>query len=378
MFILREYLDDLKTLVNIDSNSYYPEGLSEITNAIEAIARKFNFFVKRHHTSELSGDYLEISNKENADKYDVMLMGHIDTVQPIGFAKEHPYSEDENFAYGPGTADMKSGALCMLYTLKELSKETYDKLAIALIFNCDEEITSKYTRPLTQQLAKKSDYAFVLESPGKRATHTIARKGSGTYKIKFHGTSGHSGYIFDTYTANAVMEMARWAMELYALNDRKNLLSVNVAIANGGKVSNVVPDYAELTINMRVAKKNQYEIFENKLKELAEHPFIEGVSSEVEVIAKNYPMIPVREMDEYLERVRKVFSSIGQDFNLYSIRGGCSDGNIIADMGTRCIDSLGPLASGGHTPNEKVYLDDIEPCIRRMTALIEEIATQKN
>ena len=377
MFVIENYLKDLESLVNVDSNSFHPEGLAEVVNTVEAIALRMGFFVKRHSTSPLSGDYLEISNRENADRYDVMFMSHLDTVQPVGSAKERPFSYDSEFIYGPGTCDMKAGGLCALYAVKELDKETESKLSIGLIYNCDEEITSKYSRPLTIKMAKKSDYAFVMESTNDHGTYTDKRKGSGTYKIKFHGIPGHSGYIFDVHTANAVVEMSRWATELHALNDRDTLLSVNIAIANGGKVTNVVPDYAELSVNIRVAKKHQYEIFENKIKELAENPLIKDVTTEVEIISKNYPMIPAPGMDEYLERVRRVFESIGQPFSLYSIRGGCSDGNIIADAGTRCIDSLGPAASGGHTPNERVWINDIEPCIARMKALMEEIASNK-
>lgn len=377
MFELNEYLKDLETLVNTDSNSYDPEGLKKITDAIERIALNFGLFVKRHKTNELSGDYLEISNVENAERYDVMLMSHLDTVQPKNASKDRPFRTDGEFIYGPGSCDMKAGGLCSLYAVKELDEAVRSKLSIGLMFNCDEEITSCYSRPLTVEMAKKSDYAFVMESTGKKGTYTTRRKGSGTYKVKFHGVPGHAGYIFDVYTANAAVEMSYWATELHKLNDRNTQFSVNVGIANGGKVTNVVPDYAELSLNVRVVDKSQYDAFENKMKELAENPMIKGVTSEIEVISKNYPMLPAPGMDEYLERVNNVFTSIGQHFELYPIRGGCSDGNIIADSGTRCIDSLGPLADGGHTPNERVWISDILPCIERMKALIEEIAAHK-
>ena len=377
MFVLESYLRDLGSLVNIDSNSYHTEGLARVVNTVEAIAKRMGLFVKRHPTSPLSADYLEISNKENADRYDVILMSHLDTVQPVGSAKERPFSYDGEFLYGPGTCDMKAGALCSLYAVNDLDEAVKNTLSIGLIFNCDEEILSKYSTPLTVEIAKKSDYAFVMESTNNHGVYTNKRKGSGTYKIKFHGIPGHSGYIFDVHTANAVVEMSRWATELHALNDRDSQFSVNIAIANGGKVTNVVPDYAELSINVRVAEKSQYDAFEGKLKELADDPFIKDVTTEVEIISKNYPMLPADGMDEYIERVKAVFLSIGQPFSLYPIRGGSSDGNIIADSGTRCIDSLGPAAEGGHTPNEKVFINDIEPCIARMKALIEEIAKNK-
>lgn len=377
MFDINEYFKDLEVLVNTDSNSYDPVGLQKVVSEVEKIAKRMGFYVKRHFTSEKSGDYLEISNKKDAERYDVMLMGHLDTVLPPDHSKTCPFRIDDKYAYGPGVGDMKAGALAALYILKGLKKEITDKLAIALIYNCDEEITSPYSRPLTQMMAKKSDYAFVMESHGKRELYTIARKGSGTYKVRFYGKAGHSGYIFDTITANSVVEMAHWITELNKQNNRERLLSVNPAAVSGGNAANVVPEYAELLLNIRVAHKEDYEIFENKMKELLENPVVEGVRAEIEIISKNYPMIPAEGMDEYLERIKNVFRSIGQEFDVYPIRGGCSDGNIIADMGTRCLDSLGPMGTGCHTLSEYIYIDDIKPCIERLTALIEEIASHK-
>lgn len=377
MFDLNQYLADLETLVNIDSNSAYVPGLKKMVDEIEKLAVRFGLFVRRLPTSELSGDYLIVTNKENAEKFDVMIMGHLDTVQPVGFAKEHPFTVEEDLIHGPGTCDMKAGCLCGLYAVKELDEKTRNKLSIALIFNCDEEIASIYSKNYTVEHAKKSDYAFVMESTGFNPLYTVRRKGLGTYKIKFHGVPGHSGYIFNKFTANAVVEMSRWALELHKMNDRDSLLSVNIGVANGGRLANIVPDYAELTINIRVADKKQYDLFENKMKELASTPMIEGVTTEIEVLSKIVPMNPAPGMNEYLERVKKVFDSIGQEFKVHPLRGGCSDGNLIADAGTRCIDSLGPMGADDHTPKERIKLTDIEPCVMRVKALLEEIALHK-
>lgn len=377
MFVLNDFLGDLEKLINIDSNSFYPDGLREIVSAVEKIALDMGLYVKRHFLDKNCGDYLEVTNKPNADHYDVMLMGHLDTVQPVGSAKERPFSKDDTYIYGPGVTDMKSGALCALYAVKELDVHTKNKLNIVLIFNPDEERSSIFSKPITAEIAKKSDYSFVLEQPSDLGTYTIARKGSGTFKFMFYGIPGHSGYIFDVHTANAAVEMAHWAVEMHKLIDKDNLFSVNIGIINGGKVSNVVPDYAEMTVNIRVTKKEQYDIFYNKIKELTENPFIPDVKVEYETISKCLPMIPVPQMDEYLVRVRKTFEKIGQKFELYPMRGGASDGNTIASVGTRCIDSLGPCGSGVHTPNEKVLISDIEPAVIRIKALMEEIAEHK-
>lgn len=377
MFNLNDYLSDLEKVVNIDSNSFYPEGLIKIADEFEKIAKKFGLYVKRHHLSDESGDLLEITNKKDSERYDVLMMGHMDTVQPVGEAAKRPYYRDENFAYGPGISDMKSGTLTTLYIYNELSDEAKEKLSICILMNPDEEILSKYSRKYTYEIAKKTDYGFVMEATSKKDTHTVQRKGSATYKITFHGYPGHAGYIFDNYTANAVVEMSRWAKELHEFNNREKLLSVNIAKVEGGTASNVVPDYACLTLNIRVKDKADYEEFENKLKELAETPYIEGVTTEVEIVSKNNPMIPAPGMDEYIERAKKVFASMGKELKLYPIRGGASDGNIIADAGTKCMDNLGPVSSGGHTHNEILNLDSVEPCIMDMKALIEEIASNK-
>lgn len=378
MFAINDYLRDLETLVNMDSNSYDPQGLNRNVDKLTEIAKRFGLYVKRHPMPPETGDYLEISNRESPEHYDVIMIGHIDTVLPTGTAAQRPYSEDQDFVYGPGAADMKSGTLAMLYIAKELSKEVNDKLSIGILMNCDEEITSRYSRNLTREIAKRADYAFVMEAAGKAGkAHTIRRKGSGTYKITFHGIPGHSGYILEKPFANAVVEMARWATALHGLNNPETNLSVNIASAHGGSAANVVPDHAEMTVNIRVVEKSQYTFFEETLKTLAASPVIAGVTTEVEIVSKRQPMVPVPEMEAYLPRVRKVFESVGQTFSLHPLRGGCSDGNEIADVGVLCIDTLGPHAADGHTDHEYVYKDDIEPCIRRMVALIEEIASQK-
>lgn len=373
MFDQRAFLDDLRTVVNIDSNSYYPEGLLEVGNEYTKIAERFGLKVTRHKLSDQTGELLEITNHGITDRYDVLMMGHMDTVQPVGTVKVRPYSEDERCAYGPGISDMKSGTLSALYAYNALPEEVKQKLNICILMNPDEEITSRYSRPYTHDIAKKTDYAFVLEASNHLNTYTNRRKGSGTYKIKFHGVPGHSGYIFDNFTANAVVEMANWATALHALNNKETLLSVNVATVNGGTAANVVPEFCEMTVNIRVVTKDQYDYFEGKLAELKAHPFIDGVTAEIEIISKNYPMVPAPGMDEWLERIRKTLRSIGQDLILYPIRGGCSDGNVIADAGTRVIDSIGPMSKGGHTNHEELYLDKIEPCIDRLVALICEI-----
>ncbi|MBE6642859.1 MAG: M20 family metallopeptidase [Ruminococcaceae bacterium] len=378
MFDLNEFLDDLKTVVSIDSNSYDPVGLNKCVDFYQSIAEKQGLFVKRHFINDKTGDFLEISNKENPTHYDVIMMGHIDTVQPVNYSEEYPFRIEGELAHGPGISDMKAGTLSMLYIMRELSKETYDSLSIGILMNCDEEISSRYTEHLTRSFARKADYAFILEGGKNDGQHTIMRKGTATYKITFHGLACHAGHILEQPNANALVEMGRWAVELHKLNNKETGLSVNPGICSSGRAGNVVPDLAEMTVNIRVTHKSQFEEFESKMKSLSRSPYINGVTVEFERVACRTPMLPAPGMDEYLERVKKVFyEKLGLNFSVNPMKGGCSDGNFIADEGVICLDHLGPHGSGGHKKIEYIYKDEIVHCINRLTVLIEEIADYK-
>ncbi|MBQ4116515.1 MAG: M20/M25/M40 family metallo-hydrolase [Clostridia bacterium] len=378
MFDLNAYLRDLETVVNIDSNSSDPIGLNKCVDVFERLAKEQGLFVKRHHIGDYTGDYLEISNRENADHYDVIMMGHIDTVQPIDYTKEYPFHIEGELAHGPGISDMKCGTLAMLYIIKELDKEVLDNLCIGILMNCDEEISSRYSEPITRSIAKKTDIAFIMEGGKNDGGHTIKRKGTATYKIKFNGLACHAGQILVQPNANALVEMGRWAVEIYKLNNKDTGFSANCGICSSGHAGNVVPDHAELTINIRVVNKEQFDEFESNLQRLAKTPFVEGVTVEIERLAKKTPMLPAKGMDEYLERVKKVFKEkLGLDFYTKPMVGGCSDGNIIADEGVIVLDHLGPHGSGGHKRVEFLYKDEVYYCINRMTALIEEISDHK-
>ena len=375
MFDLTAYLNDLESVVNIDSNSYDPVGLNRCVDRFEELARDMGLFVKRHRIGDHTGDYLEISNKENPDHYDLVMMGHIDTVQPLEYSKEYPFHIEGNLAHGPGISDMKCGTLSMLYIVKEISREAYDKLSIGILMNCDEEISSRYSEPITRSIAKKTKIAYIMEGGGNDGAHTTMRKGTATYKIKFHGLACHGGHILVQKNANALVEMGRWAVELYKLNNKETEFSVNSGICSSGRAGNVVPDYAELIINIRVVDKKQISWFEGKMKELADTPFIEGVTVEIEKQAQKHPMLPAPGMDDYLVRVKKTFKErLDLDFTVNPMKSGCSDGNIIADEGVITIDHLGPHGSGGHKTVEYIFIDEVHFCIERMVALIEEVA----
>ena len=376
MFSLDEYCMYLEELVNIDSCSSDPRGVNLIADFFEKQFRKIGWQVERNHICESAGDYLKISNRVS-DHYDVMMIGHMDTVFPDGTAAKHPFRIEGNTAYGPGVSDMKSGILAMYYIARDLKPGILDKLSICIAMNPDEEIGSIHSRPLTEDIARRSDYAFVLEGTALEGMYTTARKGSARYEILFSGIAEHAGYILERTGASAVREMAHWILELSDLTDPVSKTTVNVGVAVGGTTANSVPDSARILVDCRYRDESGLRSIEQAMEHLKAVPFVQGTKAECRRISSTPPMVPTEATGRYMERVREVFRKTGMPFDLIDLRGGGSDGNFIANVGTVCLDSLGPRGGDGHTDKEYLLLDQVEECLTRMTALIEEIESCK-
>lgn len=377
MFSLSEYCTNLEHLVNIDSGSDNPQGVNLVADFFEKLFCGIGWRVERHHISKSAGDYLKISNRA-CDHYDLLMIGHMDTVFPAGTAAKRPFRIEGNLAYGPGVSDMKSGILAMYYIVNELQLGVLDKLSLCIVMNPDEEIGSIYSRSLTESIARHSDYAFVLEGTALEGIYTIARKGAARYEILFSGIAEHAGYILERTNASAVKEMAHWILELSALTDPLSKTTVNVGVAAGGIAANSVPDFARVLVDCRYRDESELHRIEQAMEHLQAAPFVQGTTAEYRRISCTPPMVPTEATRLYMERVKEVFKKIGMPFGLIELRGGGSDGNFIANVGTICLDSLGPRGGGGHSDNEYLMLDRVEDCLMRMKVLIEEIAFHKS
>ena len=376
MFDLSDYCANLERLVNVDSGSDNPKGVNTVADFFESLFSGIGWRVERRHLDEAAGDCLKICNRDS-DHYDLMMIGHMDTVFPVGTASKRPFRIEGDLAYGPGVSDMKSGILAMYYIVGELRPSVLDRLSICIVMNPDEEIGSVYSRSLIEGIARQSDYAFVLEGTALEGMYTIARKGSARYEIRFSGIAEHSGYILERTSASAVREMAYWILALSDLTDPASLTTVNVGLASGGIAANSVPDSARILVDCRYREESDLRRIELAMDRLRESPFVEGAKAERRRISCTPPMVPSAATLLYTQRVKRVFEKIGKPFGLVELRSGGSDGNFIANAGTICLDSLGPRGGGGHSDNEYLMLDRIGDCLTRMVALIDEIASHK-
>ncbi|MED4604695.1 M20 family metallopeptidase, partial [Paenibacillus validus] len=185
----------------------------------------------------------------------ILLVGHYDTVWPLGEAERRPFRIENGNAYGPGVYDMKTGLLQAIFALKALQDTgsfPEDK-RVVLLLNSDEEIGSPNSREFIENAARQSAAAFVLEPPMEPAgALKTARKGSGRYKLQVKGRSAHAG-VNPQAGVSAIEELARHIQRLHGMTDYSLGTTLNVGVIQGGIGANVVADYAEAEIDVRVA-----------------------------------------------------------------------------------------------------------------------------
>lgn len=375
---LNLYLKQLEELVNIDSGSHNAEGINRVADRLEKWYRELGWHVESVLVGEETGRVLVITNRP-ADHYDVMYIGHMDTVFSDGTAEARPFRMDEENYYGPGVGDMKNGDVAMYHIAANLPEHVNQALNIAMVYNPDEEIGSRYSKEVLKTLGAKADYVFVMESSGQKGTrHCFARKGSLSYDIEFHGQAAHAGFMFEVPNASAVLEMGNYIVKLMGMADREADTTVNVGVAAGGTARNVVADYAKLSVEMRFKMESEHQRLKKAVHELVSgEPFVPGVKTEIVMESETAPFVKTEKAMAYMERMKAVADQLGIVF-MEKDRGGLSDANHIASASDAVVvDGMGPHGALDHSEKEYGYLGSVEPCIRLHLGLLEEMTKHR-
>ena len=368
------FLEHLKPFINTDCGSYQPAGVGKIADMLtEKYTALGGWHIKRQHLHDEVGPGLLITNRENPDHYDVLLVGHIDTVFPEGTAAARPFKVEGSRAYGPGVADMKNGVIAIYAALSELDPAVRDKLSIGILHNPDEEIGSIHSDPWLLAEAKKADRVLVCESARADGSLVNRRKGNATFIITYHGVASHAGNDPEK-GRSAVLEMAHWIVELAKHNDYANGTSLNVGQVKGGSASNVVPDSAEAVLDLRFWDNSKYDEIRALLDRLAAKPFVEGVSVDIRVKSQKPAMVMNTGTEQLMQLVEKAGKKIGLPITWQAVGGG-SDANTTSAHGIPSLDGFGPIGAGFHSEKEYLEIDSIEPRVALLQAVLEEIAS---
>ena len=289
----------------------------------------------------------------------VLLIGHFDTVWPVGQIHRMPIIERDGRLYGPGVLDMKAGlgigvlAARVVGQLSDLQSRPH----VTLLATSDEEVGSGTSREAIEQLARESDAVFVLEPALPGGAVKTARKGVGEFQIVTTGISSHAG-ANPGAGASAIHEMARQISALEAMNDPSRGLSVNVGVVEGGTRSNVVAERARALVDVRIQRADDAVGIETAIRGLRPHD--DRVRLEVIGGINRPPMERTPGVAKLYALAREVAGSMGRVLD-EGATGGASDGNFTAALGVPTIDGLGALGDGPHALHEHVVINELAP-----------------
>lgn len=284
----------------------------------------------------------------------ILILGHLDTVYPVGTLARMPFRVSGGRAWGPGTFDMKAGlvlALAAIDALKSLDLRPRNRFVF--FWNSDEEIDSGTSRRLIEREAQRSDTVLVLEpSYGPEGLLKTARKGVGTAEIVVTGRAAHAG-LSPEAGVNAVHELALQTARLMKMNDPRRGITVQATVVEGGTVSNVVPDRAKAKVDLRIAKLADAPRLERKLRSL--RPILKGARIEVRGGVNRPPLERTPAVRDLFLRAQSLIREIGVPLGECSVGGG-SDGNFTAALGIPTLDGLGAVGDGAHSPTEHIVI----------------------
>lgn len=365
MWNIEKYRKELEEIINIDSGSANLAGIGQVCRILKGKLAEAGM-----HVETFDEDTRLQAWNHDAERYDVLLVGHMDTVFPDGTASERPYTEVDGYAHGPGVADMKGGLILAVHLVRRLLAERPD-LAICVAFNSDEEIGSERSRDWLQQLGRRSKHAFVFE-PGRNGSCFVkSRKGCMDIHVRFHGKASHAG-VAPEKGASAVVEMARWITALTSLQNLEIGTSVNAGLVRGGTAANVIPDYAEVKFDVRVTDPAELQRIKDAAAELAATVSVEGVSVETVFSGECMPMNPSEVTLDMMRKLDAAAEELGLEIG-WVATGGTSDANHIAGLGVPTICGCGPCGGNLHSAEEFMRLSSIEERLNLMYRLLASL-----
>jgi glutamate carboxypeptidase len=298
----------------------------------------------------------------------------MDTVFPDGTVAERPFRIEDGIARGAGVSDMKGGLLLGLRTLaalRHLGGGRLDALpfeSITFIANPDEEIGSPSSTAHIQAAAATVDACFVLEGARANGDFVSARKGIADLRLIVHGRAAHAG-VEPEKGRNAILAGADLVKGIHALNGRWPDVTANVGVFNAGTRPNVVPDRAELQVDVRAMKAATLDAALAAVGDLAAAPSVPDVTVDVETMAGWAPMEKLERSGRLTSHVIELASRLG--FQTTDVAtGGASDANTTSGMGVPTIDGLGPVGGLDHSPDEYLEVDSIVPRTALLASLL--------
>ena len=369
-----EMVHTIRELVEIESPSDNKPAVDRIgtflASKFEALGGRAQF-----HRSNEFGDSLQVnfagSQGLSADRSPVLLLGHYDTVYPLGALANMPCKIEDGRLCGPGVLDMKSGITLMLYAIEAL-QAWHGKLPrpVTVFLVSDEEVGSHSSRKITESLARQSAGVLVLEpAAGLRGAVKTARKGVGEYTLRVEGVAAHAG-LDPGKGHSAILELARQIAAVARLNNLRQGLSVNPGVIKGGTRTNVIAAEASAGIDVRIKSARQAAAIDRKLRSLK--VFDKHCKLEIAGSINRLPMERTAGVAALYKRARDIARQVGWKLEEAAVGGG-SDGNFTAGLGIPTLDGMGGVGEGAHALHEYIVISELPRRALLLAGMIESV-----
>jgi len=364
----------LRQLVEQESPSSDKAAVDRAMGLASSLCREAGGKVVRHRQRKF-GDIVEVrfgarGGDFDAERRPVLLLGHLDTVWPLGTLRAMPYRVKDGRIWGPGTLDMKAGVAMALTALGILRDSGGLRRPVILLLNSEEEIGSPVSRPVTEEIARECEAVFVLEpGQGLGGAYKTARKGTGDFMVRVRGVAAHAGVDFES-GHSAVLELARQIEKIGGFTDLSRGSTVNPGVIGGGTQANVVAAEAWVRCDFRFGKASDAKKVEQKFRAL--RPIDKKCTLEVAGGVNRPPMERTAKTAQLFRLAATLAGELG--FALQeAATGGGSDGNFTSALGVPTLDGMGAVGEGAHASHESIVIEHLAPRTALLAAMMMKV-----
>lgn len=364
-------LDTLFTWIRTESPTHDVAGVNLMMDLVVTQMADAPVAIERIPGEQGLGDALILRAGPQNDQAPILVMSHLDTVHPVGtIKKDLPLKVDGDRLYGPGVYDMKGGAFFSLEAFRDVARKASAARPMVFIVTPDEEIGSPMTRPIIEDIGRRSAYALVTEPARDGGKIVTSRKGVGRFDVHVEGRPAHAGSRHKD-GRNAIYEAARQILAIEAMTDYGRGITTTVGMASGGTAVNVVPQHAHFSIDLRVETVADGEALAAAI--LGLKPQSPDFKVNVTGGMNRPPYECTDETAKLFDHAKELAAGIGFELISSARVGGGSDGNFTAALGTPTLDGLGIDGDGAHTLQEYGLISSIAPRQQLMMQLLETL-----
>ncbi len=360
-FDVDEMVSDLGRLVNVESPSHDLDAVTASAHVVAALI-----------SARLGSDPELIAGPAGPHVHwqgggppRALVVGHHDTVFPLGTLAARPFTVRDGRATGPGVFDMKGGLVAAIHAIASLA----DRRGVELLITCDEEVGSLTSRQLIEERATAAGRVLVPEPSGDGGSLKIARKGVGTFTIDVTGRAAHAG-LEPEKGVNALVEAAHQVLALTALARPELGTTVTPTVARAGTADNVVPATASIRVDVRVSTIDEAQRIDKQISALTPVDPQATISVSGGV---NRPPMPVESSADLFAAAQRAAEAVGIGALEGVSVGGGSDGNLTAALGIPTLDGLGLVGGGAHADHEWIEVSSLPERAALLAALLTDL-----